>query len=154
MSQFLSQPPPFPPETEDCRKHSASVSLKTNPHRRLNDTFNTPTPAVGPRGGALSPGFAHPQGALEAPHLSGHLVMRFLDPDESRLRILSEQQSSRNPFAAGFRSSSRPPRGEGGGGGGEGGAAAGGGRGGRGRGHGGVRGGGGGGGGGGVASIR
>eukprot|EP00752_Nemacystus_decipiens_P011084 g9848.t1 len=40
------------------------------------------------------------KGALSAPHLSGHLLMRFLDPDESRLRILSEQRS-RNPFAGG-----------------------------------------------------
>ncbi|CAM9483306.1 unnamed protein product [Scytosiphon promiscuus] len=56
--------------------------------------------------------------ALAAPHLSGHLVMRFLDPDESNLRILTEQrqqqqqqQRSRNPFASSRTPSSPSPRG-------------------------------------------
>lgn len=39
---------------------------------------------------------------MAAPHLAGHVVMRFLDPDESDLRLLS----SKNPFGAW----SRPPR--------------------------------------------
>lgn len=68
------------------------------------------------------------QEALSAPHLSGHLMMRFLDPDESNLRILSEQQRqqqrSRNPFARAHNSPPCSPRGgtpggrRGGGGGG------------------------------------
>ncbi|CAM9874561.1 unnamed protein product [Ectocarpus fasciculatus] len=56
--------------------------------------------------------------ALSAPHLSGHLMMRFLDPDESNLRILSErqqqhqqQQRSRNPFARAHNSPPCSPRG-------------------------------------------
>lgn len=36
------------------------------------------------------------QVALASPNLAGHLVMRFLDPDESGLRILSRG----NPFGA------------------------------------------------------
>lgn len=36
------------------------------------------------------------QVALASPNLAGHLVMRFLDPDESSLRILSRG----NPFGA------------------------------------------------------
>lgn len=35
------------------------------------------------------------QAAVSAPHLAGHLVMRFLDPDESALRLLA----GGNPFA-------------------------------------------------------
>ncbi|CBN77240.1 hypothetical protein Esi_0038_0149 [Ectocarpus siliculosus] len=53
--------------------------------------------------------------ALSAPHLSGHLMMRFLDPDESNLRVLSEQrrqqQRSRNPFARAHNSPPCSPRG-------------------------------------------
>lgn len=63
------------------------------------------------------------QAALKTPHLAGPLVMRFLDPDESNLRLLCE----RNPFASRPRGK-RGTTGRGGGGGSDGGGEGGGGR--------------------------